>query len=402
MLMDGFIKCLSFSFLMLLISSACKVTKMDDMPEIIVESDYLLTWEKDLTIPVNELKNYWGNNDTANAFIEHDVEVYRITYQSEQADGERKTLSGAVLVPQKTGAKSVISIQHATFFADEEAPSVNQGFSVVSRKSIFAAHGYIVFLPDYHGFGVDRDNIHPYHDAETLQSASEDMLLAGYEFLTNKGIDFTQKLFLAGYSEGAYATAALQQSLEKRIDLAVTLTATSLGSGAYNMKATFEQFTSPGEQVFGCVACNAFFLQSYNEVNKIGHPLSYYFQEPYQSSIEAGLFLGDFDAGEIAQQLTEDPAELLNPAFILNYYLANEKEWERALVENSIHEWQPKHPTFITHNEQDNVAPFFNSQELAIFNEGNSNVVFLPIPNTDHFSGIFQWGILTIDYFDKF
>lgn len=401
MLMNAFIKCLSFSFLVLMVSSSCKVNKMD-MPETVIENDYLLTSEKDMSISVNELKNYWGNNDTANVFIEHEVDVYRITYQSEQTDGENKTLSGAVLVPKTDGPKSVISIQHSTFFADEEAPSVNQGFSVVSRKSIFAAHGYIIFLPDYHGFGVDKDNIHPYHHAETLQSASEDMVMAGYEFLTNQKIEYSKKLFLAGYSEGAYATAALQQSLEKKVDLAVDLTATSLGSGAYNMKATFEKFTSPSEQTFGCLACNAFFLQSYNEVHAIGHPLSYYFQEPYQSTINAGLFLGDFNAGEIAQQLTDDATKLLNPTFIINYYLENEKDWEQALEANNIHQWQPKHPTFITHNEQDNVAPFFNSQELANLNEGNPNVTFLPIPNTDHFSGIFQWGVLTMNYFDKF
>lgn len=399
--MTSFIKCLTLSFLVVILTNSCKVTQVE-MPTLAIENEYLLSWEKGGTISVNELKTYWGNNDTANVFITHEVEVFKITYQSQQGDGTNKILSGAILVPEKTEPKSVISIQHATFFADEEAPSVNQGFSVVSRKSIFAAHGYIVFLPDYHGFGADRENIHPYHHAESLQSASEDMLMAGYEFLNNQQIDFTNKLFLAGYSEGAYATAALQQSLERKVDLAVELTASSIGSGAYNLKATFEKFASESEQYFGCLACNAFFLQSMNEVYNINHPLSHYFQEPYAGRIEAGLFLGDYDAAAITNQLTNDLTELLNPAFILNYFLENEKEWSSALALNSIHEWQPQHPTFITHNEEDNVAPFFNSVELANLNEGNPNVNFVPIQNTNHFSGIFQWGILTMDYFDKF
>jgi len=399
--MTSFIKYLTLSTLVIILTNSCKVAQVD-MPNLTIDNEYLMSWEKRASIPVNELKTYWGNNDTANVFITHEVEVYTITYQSQQVDGTNKTLSGAILIPKKTGPKSVISIQHATFFADEEAPSVNQGFSVVSRKSIFSAHGYIVFLPDYHGFGVDRENIHPYHHAESLLSASEDMLMAGYEFLNNQEVEFTNKLFLAGYSEGAYATAALQQSLEQKLDLAVALTASSIGSGAYNLKATFEKFTGDAEQTFGCLACNAFFLQSFNEVYKMDLPLSHYFQEPFLGRIEAGLFLGDYDAAAINNQLTNAPTELLNPAFILNYYLENEKGWSSALAANNIHEWQPKHPTLITHNEQDNVAPFFNSLELAKLNEGNSNVSFIPIPNTDHFSGIFQWGILTMDYFDKF
>ncbi len=364
--------------------------------------EYLLSGEQAGQISKNQLVAYWDNNDTANAFIQYDVTVYRITYKSIDLDGKENTLSGAILVPDMTGVKSVVSVQHATFFAEQEAPSVNDGFSVVSRKSIFAAHGYIVFLPDYHGYGVDQASIHPYHHAESLQTASRDMLFAGYEFLQSQQIDFNQQLFLAGYSEGAYATAALQQALEKRTDLPFSLTATSLGSGAYNLKATFEYFTADITQSFGCTPCNAFLLQSFNEVYTIGHPLTHYFQSPYANLIEEGLFLGAYDAAGIAQQLPADAAQLFNPVFILNYYNGAETAWENALDINSIHQWQPNHPTLVTHNLEDNVAPFFNSEAFAQNNQANPNLEFYPVPQTDHFSGILQWGILTLDYFDKF
>lgn len=380
---------------------SCTVSR-DGIPNPVPDLTFLTSWEKMNKITQAELATYWGNNDTANAFIQYDVSAYKITYQSTGFDGTPITLSGAILIPENSAPNSVIAIQHATFFADAEAPSINKGFSVVARKSIFAAHGYIVFLPDYYGYGVDKQAIHPYHHAESLQLAAKDMLLAGYEFLKNQEIDHNQQLFLAGYSEGAYATAALQQVIENRTDLPATLTATSLGSGAYNLKATFEQFTSDISQPFGCTPCNAFLLQSYNAVYQIGHPLTTYFQEPYSSVIESGLFLGAYDAPAIAQQLPSNPAELYNPVFILNYYNGTETAWATALAENSIHQWQPKHPTLLSHNLQDNVSPFFNSEELAKFNQNNPNLTFLPISNTDHFSGIFQWGILTMDYFDKF
>lgn len=398
--MTRFIYCLAISFFLLLFIN-CKSTK-NTLPTPIPELAYLESWEQTGQITKDQLATYWGNNDTANAFIQYDVTVYRITYQSKEIDGKDKTLSGAILVPNMANEKSVVSIQHATFFADEEAPSVNDGFSVVSRKSIFAAHGYIVFLPDYYGYGVDQQAVHPYHHAESLQIAAKDMLLAGYEFLQSQEIKFNQKLFLAGYSEGAYATAALQQELEKQTNLPFTLTATSLGSGAYNLKATFEYFTSDINQSFGCTPCNAFLLQSFNTTYNIGHPLSHYFQAPYANLIEDGLFLGDYDAAGIAQQLPVSPAELFNPLFILNYYNGEETAWEDALKFNNIHQWQPKYPTLLTHNLEDTVAPFFNSEALAQYNQANPNLEFYPISNSDHFSGIFQWGILTLDYFDKF
>lgn len=392
---------LTISFGLSLLLLACTSSK-DSVVKPTPIFQFLDSFEEAGQISKSELRSYWDNNDTANIFIQYDVDIHRITYRSTGLDGQPTILSGAILVPQKDEPKSVISIQHATYFADKETPSVNEGFSVVSRKSIFAANGDIVFLPDYFGFGTDADNMHPYHHAKSLTVAAEDMLVAGYEFLAHQEITHTQKLFLAGYSEGAYATAALQQSLENKTDLPFTVTASSLGSGAYHLKATFERFTSDISQPFGCLPCNAFFLQSYNEVYELNRPMTYYFQEPYASRIEAGLFLGDYDATLISQQLTNDASQLFNPLFIINYYGGGETEWVNALEENSIHEWRPKQPTFITHNEADNVSPFFNSQQLAEWNQENEKVQFLPIPNTNHFDGIFQWGILTMDYFGKF
>ena len=399
-MMVRMIQILTFSLLWIFFSN-CTATKTT-LPTPTPELNYLQSWEQAGQITKNQLIDYWNNNDTANAFIQYDVTIYKITYQSKGLDGANKTLSGAVLVPNNTNTNSVISIQHATFFADAEAPSINEGFSVVSRKSIFAAHGYIVFLPDYHGYGIDKDAIHPYHHAESLQIAATDMLLAGYEFLEMQQIAHTQKLFLGGYSEGAYATAALQQELEKRTDLPFAVRASSLGSGAYNLKATFEHFTSDLNQSFGCTPCNAFLLQSFNAVYDLPYPMTHYFQEPYAAIIEEGLFLGDFDAAAIAQQLPAAPLTLFNPAFVLRYYTNDEPDWQAALTANSIHQWQPKQPTFLTHNIQDTVSPFFNSEALATSNADNPNLVFQAIPNTDHFSGIFQWGILTMDYFDRF
>ena len=225
-------------------------------------------------ISVGEMQQYWSN-PLANNFINHDVDVYRLVYHS---DNKRKLSSGAILIPKVQNIRGVISLQHATFFADEEAPSENGDFSVVSRKSIFASHGYIVVLPDYYGYGVDKDNIHPYHHAETLTMASEDMLAAAYEYLESTDLRYESKLFLTGYSEGAYATAALQQKIEQNSRWDIT--ASSLGSGAYNILETVSSFIDIENLDDDCLPCNAFFLQAYNEQYNLGREMDYYFNEP--------------------------------------------------------------------------------------------------------------------------
>lgn len=375
--------------------SACS----SDLPPIVSQNELLVSYDEIDEITTDDLKIYWDNT-IANNFIQNDVTVYKVIYKSKDDFDQFIHLSGSVLIPDVENIKGIISIQHATFFANEEAPSENADFSVVSRKSIFASNGYIVFLPDYQGYGVDQDRIHPYHHASSLASSSIDMIKASKEVLIQLGLNTSLKLFLAGYSEGAYATAAIQQSIEEQnIDLVVS--GMSLGSGAYNLKATFDTFvTDQTPREFSCTPCNAFFIQSYNDYYQFNQPMSYYFKEPYAQLISEGLLLGKNNASTIAQKLTEIPDDLFNPVF-LDAYQGGLNDWEQALGENSIQDWIINVPVLITHNVEDQVSPFFNSEDLAILNSSKPDVVFEPIQNTNHFDGIFAWGIMTMDYFDK-
>lgn len=370
----------------------------DEEPTILIENSVLVSYSKIGNITTDNLRLYW-DNPLANNFISNDVNVYKVNYESKDNLGQDIRLSGSILIPDIAVVKGIISIQHATFFADEEAPSENADFSVVSRKSIFASNGYIVFLPDYQGYGIDRDRIHPYHHAHTLASSTIDMISASKEALADLGIDTNIKLYLAGYSEGAYATAAVQQYLEeKNIDLNVS--GLSIGSGAYNLKATFDSFVNKLDfQDFSCLPCNAFFIQSYNELYNFNQPMTYYFQEPYAQLIDEGLLLGKKNATEIAEKLTDKPEELFQTSFLTDY-MNGLNEWNKALIENSIQDWLIPVPTLITHNIEDHVAPFFNGENLAELNATNPSVVFESIPNTNHFDGIFVWGIMTMDYFN--
>jgi pimeloyl-ACP methyl ester carboxylesterase len=349
-------------------------------------------------ITKDELKQYWNYDELASQYIGADVSVYRIEYSSE-IDGEIINLSGAVLVPNIEIIKGIIGIQHSTFFADEEAPSENGDFSVVSRKAIFASHGYVVTLPDYLGYGVDKERIHPYHQANTLALASYDIIAVAKALLDDIKVSVPDKLFIAGYSEGAYATAALQQYIDKYSNLNVS--AISLGSGSYDLKSTFELLVDAKESSSSCLPCNAFFIQSYNSYYKIDKPLSYYFKDPYSAELEDGLLLGEYDAAAVAQRLTNNPQELFQEGF-LNDFKGGIQEWEEILSQNSIHDWEITVPTLITHNTNDEVSPFFNSERLFELNRDNPNIIFEPVSGTNHFTGIFNWGIMTMNYFDSF
>jgi fermentation-respiration switch protein FrsA (DUF1100 family) len=348
-------------------------------------------------ISTTELQGYW-DNPIANTFIKSDIDVYKVVYRSRDANQQEKLLSGALLIP-RIPLKGLISIQHATFFGDEEAPSENADFSVVSRKSIFSSNGYAVALPDYYGYGIDKDNIHPYHHAESLSIASKDMLIAAIEYLELNEIDYKDKVFLAGYSEGAYATAALQQNIESSMELSIT--ASSIGAGAYNLSATVDRFTDLEVLPFDCLPCNAFLIQAYDDVYQLDQAMSYYFQEPYAGLISNGLLLGESSGFDVNNSFPLNPSELYNIQFIEEYKTGN-TALRTALEENSIHEWIIKSPTLIAHSPDDNVVPYFNSTDLLSLNSNNATVSFQDLIGRNHYDGIFDWGLYTMAYFDNF
>ena len=244
------------------------------------------------------IRDEWGQNPEALPFINHDVEVVKITFMSEDLNGDAIESSGAILIPQGLSSPRVISLQHATFFADEEAPSENGSFSVVSRKSIFASHGSIVILSDYLGYGATKNQVHPYHHAASLGRQSLDMLKASLDYLEDLGIDYQPGITLAGYSEGAFATLALAARIETE-EPTFDISGISLGSGGYDLLQSFNFFYTQLDNTTGCLPCNAFLIYSYWHIAGRVRALSDYFQQPYADRIEQGLFDGAFNSQEI-------------------------------------------------------------------------------------------------------
>ncbi len=347
------------------------------------------------------IRDYWGQNPEATPFISYDVEVVRITFMSEDLRGQAVESSGALLIPKGVTNPRVISLQHATFFADEEAPSENGSFSVVSRKSIFAAHGSIVLLPDYLGYGTTKGEVHPYHHAGSLSRQSLDMLNASLAYLKERGINHQPGITLAGYSEGAYASLALAQRIETE-QPSLKISGISLGSGGHNLLESFNYFYTQLDSPTGCLPCNAFLIYSYWHIAGRDRPLSDYFQEPHASQIQNGLLDGGFNSQQIAESMPTTMRNLFTQSFLERVANGEESELLGLLAENSLHEHFPSSPMLITHGTADTVAPFFNSEQYAAGAENSSHEVqFMPLDNIDHFEGIFHWGIHTMNWLNE-
>jgi len=382
---------------------SCDTTS--DTP-VVDPTTYLVSDQFNRTITQQQLSAFWAlaGQSEASTYALYDIDIYRIVYNTTGLDGRPVEASGAIMVPKGIENPGLLSVQHATIFNNDEAPSVDRPgvISVVTRKALFASMGYITFLPDYLGYGVNAGMIHPYQHKESLATASYDMIMAGLEFIEKKNIQTSDfSVDMVGYSEGAYATLALAELAETSEAIFET-GFISVGGGIYDLSSTIEylllNINNPNE----CVPCYAYFIYVYHTIYDLPGTLSNYFKEPYDETVSGGLFDGGFSDSQIRARLPVNTKDLIRESFISEYLGGGFLELRNALQENNI-DYIPAATVLIAHGTADSVAPVFNSDQFyenALL-AGKTNITYIRTEGANHSTGIFDWAIETLEALDR-
>ena len=165
-----------------------------------------------------------------------DIKAYSIVYETIDQFGEVTIASGLISYPNDANAAfPVISFQHGTQIRRGSAPSMN-GFNDLVLWLTTA--GYIFIEPDYLGLGVS-EMLHPYHLKDVTASSVIDMIRATEHFCDQlSDIQYNDQLFLAGYSEGGYATMATVKEIEDNLSDEFDITVSFPMAGAYDLSGT--------------------------------------------------------------------------------------------------------------------------------------------------------------------
>ncbi|TDB60028.1 alpha/beta hydrolase family protein [Arundinibacter roseus] len=343
----------------------------------------------------NIIQQVSGLNPLLPGFIRNGVKAYRLTYKTKNTDGTEILASGALIIPITTQPAALISVQHGTITSDEQAPSnFNANSEAYLAGSLFGALGYIIAYPDYIGYGASKDLPHPYEHRASLASASLDMLRAAKEFLANQDeIDWDERLYIAGYSEGGYATMSLQKEIEENAATEFNLRASSCGAGAYD-KTSFMKYLINTEthRISGFNRSYLWVTLTYDRVYGLNRPASYYFKEPYASQIQ--------------QQAENAPIPVsFNTIFTDSFKQAinsgTDTGFLNAVADNDVFDWKPRTPTQLYHGTADRLVFYFNSENAfnAMKNRGATNVSLIPIQNADHDTALDEFLLGTLSFF---
>jgi pimeloyl-ACP methyl ester carboxylesterase len=327
--------------------------------------------------------------------VRNGVKVHRLTYKTKNTDGSDIIASGALILPVTTQPAAMISIQHGTITSDAQAPSYFAANSeAATAGTLFGSLGYIIAYPDYIGYGASKGLPHPYEHRASLASASLDMLRAAKEFLKDqKGADWDERLYIAGYSEGGYATLSLQKKIEDEASAEFNLRASSCGAGAYDKTAFMKYLiNTPTLGISGYNRLYLWVTLTYNRIYGLNRQASAYFKEPY--------------ATQIAQQgeNTSIPVSfntIFADSFIKGINDGTDKGFLNAVADNDIFDWKPRTPTQLYHGTKDRLVFYFNSKNAydAMQKRGASNVTLIPIENRDHETALSDYLLGTLTFF---
>ncbi len=319
--------------------------------------------------------------------LQQGIKVRKLVYKTKNWDGTDIQASGLLIIPTTANPVPMISQQHGTITSDASAPS-NYGPTSEAYQfaSIFASLGYIIVCPDYIGYGASSNVPHNYEHRATLASASLDMLRAAREYIaSDASINWDKRLYMAGYSEGGFATMSLFKKMQDEVPTEFNLRAVSCGAGAYDKTSFMKDLltkTSSGE-----VNANRSFLWvllTYDSVYKLNRPLSYYFKEPY---------LTDITKNRLNATLNVSFDQVLTDSFKQGIISGTDTAFLNAVADNNNYDWKPMTPLLLFHGLSDTqVFPLNTQNAYAAMQKRGATVVTTDLkPGLTHATGILPW-----------
>lgn len=337
---------------------------------------------------------------SASFLIPYSVDAYKIIYSTIDANENKILASGLLSIPRKEISEKspFLSYQHASIFLDEHAPSNSS--TQASSIMTLAGTGYIVSAPDFIGYGASADRIHPYLHAKTLASASIDMIRASYTFLNTNHIQTNSQLFITGYSEGGYASLALQKHIQEDYSDEFLITAVAAGAGPFDLSNTAQIIAN--KAINDEPAFISYLLKSYDSVYNLGKVDEMY-QAQYVDTINTS-FNGQNSQSTINRKLSDDPAKLFNTPFLTSLRALDNHALNQKIALNNIYDWKPTSPTRFYHGPNDETVPYSNAQKALTTMKANgaSNVSLGDCPLNTHVKCAVPYVFDTLGFFNDY
>ncbi len=305
------------------------------------------------------------------------------TYPSVDGDGHPVTLSGKVMLPRGIKPKRLILVSHYTVGSNTEAPS-----NCFSLEGVLVKLGYGLIIPDYLGYGVTVNEVHPYLVMDLTARNVVDMFLAVRPWLKAVNIEPEEEdIYLMGYSQGGATTMAVEYLIESEYSWPddpeqIKIHRVFAGGGPYDVKATYERFVTTDTASYPVAV--PLVLQGMILGNKLDIQMTDMMQEWLYENMDAWVNSKRFTTAQINKLIgTRVTHELLTQE-AMDQKSDKVAELYKAMTANSItsYNWWPQASVYIMHSMDDETVPYTNASN-AKSKWAEANITY----NFGHYGG---------------
>ena len=312
--------------------------------------------------------------------------MYKIIYETIDKHGNPINASGVIAFPrtdwpvEKNEAYPILSYQHGTVI---QKNSVTSESGIWVLPALIAGYGYVYLEPDYLGLGVS-EGLHPYQIKDPYGTDVVDLLRAADNFSNeNNNFQINSQIFLAGYSEGGYATMAAHQIIEQDHSDEFTITSSFPMAGAYDMSGIMTEvmldYTPYGQPYYFPYVLFAY-CDSYQEILP---PVTDYLTSEYVEILPE-LFDGMHSGDDINNVMPNIPITIMKPDTIISFEQNLNHPLRNVLRQNDLYDWTPQSSMHIIHGLADELIPFENAQLAydTFISNGANEINLISIPET--------------------
>lgn len=317
----------------------------------------------------NTLKNLKRHHFSDKSVYKMMIQLYRnthkhyvtfpVAYWSQTPQGDSLLVSGRVYLPKNRVLKGIVVANHYTMTSDMEVPS-----NMVSIESLFTMKGYAVIMPDYVGYGLSRDKLHPYLHWRNAAQTAVDLLNSMPELLDYYGYSYPNDVVVTGYSQGGAVALGVARMIEENYNQEGDWSVRKLyaGAGPYDPASTYHFSLERNEM--GIPAAIPLIVMGLSDAYDLGFKLDDFFRDPLLSNYKEWIVSKEYTVGQInhlmgstimSELMTEDALDLDSPQADMLY---------NVLLWNSNVGYDLQAPAYFLHSLDDEVVPLLNSTNL--------------------------------------
>ena len=282
--------------------------------------------------------------------------TFPVAYWSSDPHGDSLLVSGRVYLPKRRYLNGIVIANHYTMTADWDVPS-----NMLSMESVFTMKGYAVIMPDYVGYGLSRDAVHPYLHWRNAAQTAVDLLNCMPELLDHYGYSYPIDVVVTGYSQGGAVALGVTRMLEE-LDETWIVRKLYAGAGPYDPAGTYLYSMERNEM--GIPVAIPLIVMGMNDAYDLGFDLEDFFLEPLLSNYSEWILSKEYSISEInhlmgsiimTDLMTNEALTLDNPQADMLY---------EVLLWNSNVGYDLQSPSYFLHSLDDEVVPILNTINL--------------------------------------